>query len=34
MEVGGWLGLAEPRAIDSLSRAFFSDALFSPPTPD
>jgi acyl-CoA thioesterase len=31
MEVGGWLGLAEPRAIDSLSLAFFSDALFSPP---
>jgi acyl-CoA thioesterase len=31
MEVGGWLGLAEPRAIDALSLAFFSDALFSPP---
>jgi len=31
MEVGGWLGLAEPRPIDSLSLAFFSDALFSPP---
>lgn len=31
MEVGGWLGLAEPRPIDALSLAFFSDALFSPP---
>jgi acyl-CoA thioesterase len=31
MEVGGWLGLAEERPIDSLSLAFFSDALFSPP---
>jgi acyl-CoA thioesterase len=31
MEVGGWLGLAEPRPIDALSIAFFSDALFSPP---
>ncbi|HYM55150.1 MAG TPA: thioesterase family protein [Solirubrobacteraceae bacterium] len=31
MEIGGWLGLAEPRAIDALSLAFFSDALFSPP---
>ena len=27
MEVGGWLGLAEPRPIDALSLAFFSDAL-------
>ena len=26
-----WLGLAEPRPIDALSLAFFSDALFSPP---
>jgi acyl-CoA thioesterase len=31
MEVGGWMGLAEPRPIDALSLAFFSDALFSPP---
>jgi hypothetical protein len=31
MEIGGWLGLAEPRAIDPLSLAFFSDALFPPP---
>ena len=31
MEVGSWLGLAEPRAIDAISLAFFSDALFSPP---
>jgi acyl-CoA thioesterase len=31
MEIGGWLGLAEPRPIDALSLAFFSDALFSPP---
>jgi acyl-CoA thioesterase len=31
MEVGGWLGLSEPRPIDALSLAFFSDALFSPP---
>ncbi len=31
MEIGGWLGLAEPRPVDALSLAFFSDALFSPP---
>jgi acyl-CoA thioesterase len=31
MEIGSWLGLAEPRALDALSLAFFSDALFSPP---
>ena len=31
MEIGSWLGLAEPRAIDALSLAFFSDAMFSPP---
>jgi acyl-CoA thioesterase len=31
MEIGGWLGLEEPRAIDPLSLAFFSDALFPPP---
>jgi acyl-CoA thioesterase len=31
MEIGGWLGLVEPRPIDALSLAFFSDALFSPP---
>ncbi|HTB70642.1 MAG TPA: thioesterase family protein [Solirubrobacteraceae bacterium] len=31
MEIGAWLGLSEPRPIDALSLAFFSDALFSPP---
>jgi acyl-CoA thioesterase len=31
MEIGGWLKLGEPRPIDALSLAFFSDALFSPP---
>jgi acyl-CoA thioesterase len=31
MEVGGWIGLAEPRPLDALSLAFFSDAMFSPP---
>ena len=31
MEVGGWLTLAEPRPLDALALAFFSDALFSPP---
>ncbi|HEY1451642.1 MAG TPA: thioesterase family protein [Solirubrobacteraceae bacterium] len=31
MEIGSWLGLAEPRPIDAISLAFFSDALFSPP---
>jgi acyl-CoA thioesterase len=31
MEIGGWLGLAGGRAVDALSVAFFSDALFSPP---
>jgi len=31
MEIGGWLGLLQPRAVDALSLAFFSDALFSPP---
>lgn len=31
MEIGGWLGLHEPRPLDALSLAFFSDALFSPP---
>jgi acyl-CoA thioesterase len=31
MELGGWLGLAEPRAIDALSLAFFSDALIPAP---
>jgi acyl-coenzyme A thioesterase PaaI-like protein len=31
MEIGAWLGLAEPRTIDAISLAFFSDALFSPP---
>jgi acyl-CoA thioesterase len=31
MEIGSWLGLSEPRPLDALSLAFFSDALFSPP---
>jgi acyl-CoA thioesterase len=31
MEVGAWLGLAEPRRLDAISLAFFTDALFSPP---
>ena len=31
MRVRGWLGLAEPRAIDALSLAFFSDALIPAP---
>ena len=31
MEVGAWLGLAEPRPIDALSLAFFSDALIPAP---
>jgi acyl-CoA thioesterase len=31
MEIGGWLGLEAARPIDSLSLAFFSDALFPPP---
>ncbi len=31
MEVRGWLGLAEPRPIDALSLAFFSDALMPAP---
>jgi acyl-CoA thioesterase len=31
MEVGGWIALAEPRPLDALALAFFSDALFSPP---
>lgn len=31
MEVGGWLALSEPRPVDALALAFFSDALFSPP---
>ncbi len=31
MEIGGWLGLGEPRSIDALVLAFFSDALFPPP---
>jgi acyl-CoA thioesterase len=28
IEIGAWLGLAHPRALDALSLAFFSDALF------
>jgi acyl-CoA thioesterase len=31
MEVGGWLGHSEPRPIDALSLAFFSDALIPAP---
>jgi acyl-CoA thioesterase len=31
MEIGGWLALAEPRPLDALALAFFSDVLFSPP---
>ncbi|HEX5225664.1 MAG TPA: thioesterase family protein [Solirubrobacteraceae bacterium] len=31
MELGGWLGLAEPRPIDALSLAFFTDALLPAP---
>jgi acyl-CoA thioesterase len=31
MDVGAWLGLAEPRPVDTLSLAFLSDAMFSPP---
>ncbi len=31
MELGGWIGLAEPRAVDALSLAFFTDALIPAP---
>lgn len=31
MELGAWLGLAEPRPIDAVSLAFFSDALIPAP---
>lgn len=31
MEVGAWLGFTEPRPVDALALALFSDALFSPP---
>jgi acyl-CoA thioesterase len=31
MEVGAWIGLAEPRLLDALTLAFLSDAMFSPP---
>jgi acyl-CoA thioesterase len=31
MEIRSWIGLAEPRAIDALSLAFFSDALIPAP---
>jgi acyl-CoA thioesterase len=31
MEIVGWIGLAEPRPIDALSLAFFSDALIPAP---
>jgi len=30
MEIGGWLGLAPPRAPDAISLAFFCDALIPP----
>jgi acyl-CoA thioesterase len=31
MEVGAWLGLAEPRPVDALALAFYSDALVPAP---
>jgi acyl-coenzyme A thioesterase PaaI-like protein len=31
MELGGWLGLAEPRPVDALALAFFADALIPAP---
>jgi acyl-CoA thioesterase len=31
MELGAWIGLAEPRPIDALALAFFSDALIPSP---
>ena len=31
MEIRGWIGLAEPRPLDALSLAFFSDALIPAP---
>lgn len=31
MEVGGWLGLAEPEALDAATVAFFADALIPAP---
>ncbi len=31
MEIGAWLGLRQPRELDALALALFSDALFSPP---
>lgn len=31
MELGGWLGLAEPRPLDALALAFFTDALIPAP---
>lgn len=31
MEIGGWLGLFEPRPVDALSLAFFADALVPAP---
>jgi acyl-CoA thioesterase len=31
MEIGAWLGTRDPRPIDALALALFSDALFSPP---
>jgi acyl-CoA thioesterase len=30
MEIGGWIGLPEPRAVDALSLALFCDAWFPP----
>jgi acyl-CoA thioesterase len=31
MEIGSWIGLAQPRPLDALALALISDALFSPP---
>lgn len=31
MEVGGWIGMAEPRRVDALALAFYADALFPAP---
>jgi acyl-CoA thioesterase len=31
MELGGWIGLAEPRPLDALALAFFTDALIPAP---
>lgn len=31
MEVGGWIGMSEPRRVDALALAFYADALFPAP---